>query len=174
MTAEVTKEEIVEESTAESTGWKKIDILFLLVAVNFVLELIVTVVALFVKEEYLDQLIKMGVAGILGFVVVICIMIVLAMIYYVYAARLRKWDDEKAADKTLNFLYITGVIFTLITITILYFAGSSFFPLVLDPFDLNAISSVLGIIFSVWWFFGFTISVIILAILLLIILVAVN
>ncbi|MFW9993467.1 MAG: hypothetical protein ACFFD4_15590 [Candidatus Odinarchaeota archaeon] len=170
MATEGVIEEASEESPAEQTRFTKIfDIVFIIVLINFAIEVIVTIIAVIFVDGYLKELINLGTVGVVGFVIVIVVSLLGGVAIYEFGIRLRGWEEEKASSWLMYVFFILGGFLTLVVSTILYLVGSVM-ESVMDPFGLSGISPVLGLLYSLWWLFGLVISTIVLAILALLIL----
>ncbi|UCE12212.1 MAG: hypothetical protein JSV04_08390 [Candidatus Heimdallarchaeota archaeon] len=150
-----------EEQTIKTT-W--LDIISIVLLINLVLVILVSIFAIIVNSEYLNELIFLGIITVVVFIVVIIIIFTLSLGLPMFARRLFHWEEEKETDWIVNLLIIFGSIFIIGTAIGLYLVALPFFPQVQDPFNLQAINPSLGIIYSIWWFFGFIISALIITI----------
>ncbi|MHA2332784.1 MAG: hypothetical protein ACXAEU_12240 [Candidatus Hodarchaeales archaeon] len=170
METEVVKEEV---SAKPSKFGRLLDISFLVLLINLIIEIIVTVIAILIRAQdgFLDLLIQIGFIAIVAFVFVIIAPLVIAFIYEAYGTRLRGWDEDKASDRLIYSFFILLGILTFVVSILLYYVTSVMTPILLDPFNLGGI---VGMVYSLWWFFGFILSTIILAIITIIILATTN
>ncbi|MHA2248216.1 MAG: hypothetical protein ACXADY_24920 [Candidatus Hodarchaeales archaeon] len=145
-----------EEQTPTKTTW--IDILFIGLLINLAIVILVSIIAIILNREYLDELLLLGIITVIVFIVVIILTLVLSLGLPMLAKRIFNWDEEKETDWIVNLLFIFSFVLVLGSAIGLYVLVLPSFPQVQDPFNLNAINSVFGTIYSIWWFFGFIVS----------------
>lgn len=151
-----------EEEQITKTTW--LDLIAIVLLINLVLVILVSIVAVFVNSEYFNELILLGVITVVVFIVVIIITAILSLGLPMIARRIFHWDEDKESDWIVNLLIIFGFVFIIGTSIGLYLFALPFFPQVQDPFNLQALNPSLGVIYSIWWFFGFIVSALIVTI----------
>jgi len=160
-------EETTEEKT-QSTKWlSSIDIIFLFIIGNLVLEILVTAAAAILVNNYLVQFFRLGFITVLLIAAEIIVSMVVSAIYSEIGGRIFKWSEDKKSDHLVYSFLLLFTIFLIIISIAMYIASSTIAPLTMDPFNLGESSTYLATSFSFWWFFGFIISAIIAAILFL-------
>ncbi len=156
MESNTTSETNNEIEPETKTTW--IDIIFIILLINLGLVILSSVVATFLNPEYLENLMLLGIITVLVISVVIILIIVLSLVPPMLAKRVFNWDEEREIDWVVNLLFVLSFILIIGTSIGLYVLVLPFFPPVQDPFNLSGINTTLGIIYSIWWFFGFIIS----------------
>ncbi|MFX0120873.1 MAG: hypothetical protein ACFE9A_15920 [Candidatus Hodarchaeota archaeon] len=138
------------------TTW--IDILFIGLLINLGIVILVSIVAIILNREYLNELLLLGIITVIVFIIVIIFILILSLGPPMLARRIFNWDEDKESNWIVNLLLILSFLLIIGTSIGLFILVLPSFPQVQDPFNLNAINSVLGTIYSIWWFFGFIIS----------------
>ncbi|MFX1515975.1 MAG: hypothetical protein ACFFC6_06675 [Promethearchaeota archaeon] len=152
-----------EEQTVTKTTW--IDIVFIGLLINLGIVVLVSIGAIFLNREYLDNLILLGIITVVVFIVVIVLILALSLGLPMIAKRIFNWDEEKETDWIINLLFVLSFVLVIGTAIGLYVLVLPSFPVIQDPFNLDAINSTLSTIYSIWWFFGFIISALVITIL---------
>jgi hypothetical protein len=152
-----------EEKEVTKTTW--IDIVFIGLLINLGMVILVSISAILLNREYLDSLILLGIITVVVFIVVIVLILALSLGLPMIAKRIFNWDEEKETDWIINLLFVLSFVLVIGTSIGLYVLVLPSFPVIQDPFNLDAINSTLSTIYLIWWFFGFIISALVITIL---------
>ena len=163
LTSDILSEPNSEEQTPTKTTW--IDIVSIGLLINLGIVIVVSIGAIILNREYWDNLLLLGFITAVVFIVVIILILVLSLGLPMIARRIFNWDEDKETDWIINLLLVLSFILVIGAAIGLYVIVLPTFPVVQDPFNLNAINPILSIIYSIWWFFGFIISVLVITIL---------
>jgi hypothetical protein len=131
--------------------WKGILLIF-----NLGIVILTSIVAVIQNSEYLGNLILLGVIAVIIFVFVTNLILVLLLGLAWFARSRKEWEFIQKASNTVsrNFNWILYACLIGTSIGLYLFVLPAF-PPVHDPFNLNAINPVLGIIYLIWWFLEF-------------------
>ncbi|NHJ01426.1 MAG: hypothetical protein EAX86_04755 [Candidatus Heimdallarchaeota archaeon] len=151
------------EKVPQKTTW--IDVIFIILLVNLGLVILVSIVAIIFNSEFLESLLLIGVISGAVYIVVILLVLLLSIAPPALIRRIFHWEEEKEANLIVNLLFLLSFLFGTGTAIGLYILILPYFPVVADPFSLTAINPVFAILYSIWWFFGFIISILIITIL---------
>ncbi|UCG00421.1 MAG: hypothetical protein JSW11_12320 [Candidatus Heimdallarchaeota archaeon] len=163
MDSDTLSEPISDEQTPIKTTW--IDIVFIGLLINLGIVILVSIGAVILNREYLDNLIFLGIITVIVFICVIILILVLSLGLPMIAKRIFNWDEDKETDWIINLLFVLSFVLVIGAAIGLYILVLPSFPVVQDPFNLNAINSMFGTIYSIWWFFGFIISALVITLL---------
>ena len=163
MESDTLSEPNTEEQEVTKTTW--IDIVFIGLLINLGIVILVSIGAIILNREYLDNLILLGIITVVVFIVVIVLILALSLGLPMIAKRILNWDEEKETDWIINLLFVLSFVLVIGTSIGLYVLVLPSFPVIQDPFNLDAINSTLSTIYSIWWFFGFIISALVITIL---------
>ncbi|MHA2246441.1 MAG: hypothetical protein ACXADY_15985 [Candidatus Hodarchaeales archaeon] len=158
-------EKVVETEEKNSKLFSILDrigvFILIILGLNLLVEIIVTIIAISIVQDYLTDFISFGQITVVAIILVVVIPVPFSFGYAWIGAKIRKWDeDRKDTHIVVSYLLLLGLLF-IVMVLILFFIGLPFYPELQDPFQLNNdSSSVIGTLFLVWWFFGFIISAI--------------
>ena len=157
----------VSESTEDQSNTKTtwIDIIFIILLINVGIVILVSILAIVFNSDYLENLLLIGVISGAVFVVVIVAVFLLSLGLPAIIRRIFHWDEEREVNLVVNLLFILSFLFVIVAAIGLYIIALPFFPVVADPFNLAAINPLLATVYSIWWFFGFIVSILVITIL---------
>ena len=156
MESKESQEPISGEKRSGKAKW--LDIISIILLVNLGLVILVSILAAILNPEYINELMVLGFVTVVLLIIVIILTLVLSLGLPMIARRLFKWEEEKETDWIVNLLFLFSFLFVIITAIALYALALPSFPVVQDPFNFSEINSTLGTLYSIWWFFGFIIS----------------
>ena len=163
MESEALSEPNSKKKVPTKTTW--IDIVFIGLLINLGIVILVSIAAIILNREYLDELMLLGIITVIVFIFVIILILILSLGLPTVAKRIFNWDEDKETDWIINLLFVLSFVLVIGTAIGLYILVLPSFPVVQDPFNFNAFNSMLGTLYSIWWFFGFIISALVISLL---------
>lgn len=146
-----------QEKEHKNVTW--VDLVSIVVLINMGIFILVTILAVIGKSGYLDQFITVGLITGAVFAVDVLLIFIFTLIPPILAKRIFKFSDETQGTWFGILLIISSVIFILGSSTLVYILVLPNYPLLYDPFYLGNANSLLGTIYTIWWYFGFVASI---------------
>jgi hypothetical protein len=132
---------------------------FIVLIVNFILDILITLVNIFVRDNYLNQLISFSIQNILIFVILMIFVLIASTIPIIIGQKYKNWDESKQTQVFFNLLAVFSIISISIVSVIIYFNVYTSYSVLMNPFLVDK-SSLLYTLGHLWWFFSINLGLI--------------
>ncbi len=143
-----------DEHNSESTLKinRLLHVLMYFLALNLVVDLIVTLVNIITVPEYLRQFLLFGIQNVLIFVVLMILVLIVTIIPIIVGQRYQNWSEDKQTKVFFKVLAILSVSTITLLSIIIYLTLYSSYPLLIGS------QTMITPLYRVWWYFSFNLG----------------